>query len=116
MRLDCGHQEFESRYGIALDGKTYCYDCCAEREKQYMWETGEAVLYLVQRGGEYYVIDWPGRLSIPVGQISKGKHNWAGTRYDVWFNFEGTEWHGVQYGESTQLCHCRRVTPKKEEK
>ena len=32
------------------------------------------------------------------------------TTYDVWFiGPDGKEWHGVQYGDLTQVCHCRRV-------
>ena len=120
MILDCGHEESEhspyfTGYGITPDGKKHCYDCCAETERQYMRDNNKTTLYLVQRDGKYNVTDWSGRFSIPV-RVSKGKHNWAGTRYDVWFSFEGAQWHGVRYGERTELCHCKRVGLGKEEK
>jgi hypothetical protein len=53
--------------------------------------------------------NWPGSLSIQVRRIKTGHHNIAGKRYDVWFTFEGHEWHGVQYGDNTQICHCRKL-------
>jgi hypothetical protein len=29
-----------------------------------------------------------------------------------WFRFEGHIWHAVQYGEWTQIAHCRRTKEK----
>jgi hypothetical protein len=113
-----------------------CYDCSAERERAHMREHGKTTLYLVESTEElpcecppawaahhhpgrqthqvkrFSVTDWPGRLVIklPDGYYPrKGRHNIAGTRRDVWFTFEGRTWHGVQYGEDTQLLHCRRL-------
>ena len=39
--LDCGHQpskhgKIDTGYGQDREGKTYCYECCAERDKQEM--------------------------------------------------------------------------------
>jgi len=114
MILDCGHEpspheSFTTGYGVSPDGKTYCYACCAERDKQRMRDDGRITLYLVKRGEEYVLTNWPASLEVHPFRVRKGHHNIAGTRYDFWFSFEGTPWHGVQYGENTQLAHCKRV-------
>jgi hypothetical protein len=69
-----------------------------------MAQRGRIALYYT--GDE--VINWPGTLRIPVDYSSAGRHNIAGTRTDVWFRFGGAEWHGVTYGEMTQIVHCKR--------
>lgn len=112
--LDCGHAEsphsdFTTGYGTDPEtGKRHCYACCAERDKQRMRDDGRITLYLTDRT----VTNWPGSLKIPVHHLRKGAHNMARTRYDVWFSFEGALWHGVQYGENTQICHCRKTKGK----
>lgn len=60
---------------------------------------------------EYATVqNWPGTLSFSVEAMRRGSHNWAGTRYDVWFNDDrGRHWQGVQYGDMTSLLHCRRL-------
>jgi hypothetical protein len=108
--LDCGHEpseheSFTTGYGTDKNGKTYCYDCCAKSDMEVMRKYKAIDLYL---SGEY-VTNWPGSLKIKVGYQRKGKHNIAGSRVDVWFTFEGTQWHGVQYGEWTQICHCKQI-------
>jgi hypothetical protein len=85
-----------------------------------MIETGKAVLYLTttpnmtpagnRHGDKGTVSNWPGSLKFQTGPVKVGRHNMAGKRYDVWFRGpDGKDWHGVQYGENTQLCHCRRI-------
>lgn len=112
-------------YGyLAGTSSPICYQCCAEEDKRYMREHGKIVLYLncekwsdvkrlglVNRGCGGWVNNWPGTLKIPCF-TKTGKHNIAGTRYDVWFKFEGYEWWGVCYGEDTQLVHCKRTKKK----
>lgn len=114
MLLDCGHEEsahseFTSGYGIDKNGKKHCYVCCAERDKRQMRDDGRITLYLVKRGEEYVLTNWPASFEIPLYHVRKGRHNIARARYDFWFSFEGTPWHGVQYGENTDIAHCRRV-------
>ncbi len=93
--------------------KIVCYDCCAVRDRIQMVQTGRITLYLTRPGiGSGQVANWPGTLHFPVhqGAIKTGRHNIAGKRYDVWFTGpDGKPWHGVQYGDNTQICHCRRV-------
>lgn len=112
--LDCGHEpsphsDFTTGYGEDSQGKRYCYDCCAERDKTQMRNDGRATLYLSQDNGNFTITNWPGSLKLSPYHVRKGRHNIAGTRYDAWFSFDGQPWHGTQYGENTQLIHCKRI-------
>lgn len=97
-------------YGTQTDGRIACYECCARIDMDNMLKTGKTVLYLSYNDKKQYTVsNWPGSLKFPIRRISKGKHNIAHTRYDVWFSVYNQEWHGVQYGENTQLCHCKSI-------
>lgn len=117
------------RYG-GVDGPRHCYACCAELDKANMVETGRATLYLCGQEPKavpanwkpgtgawstegtklFEVTNWPGSLRFRVTGRTRGRHNIARTRVDVWFNGpDGYVWHGTQYGEWTQLCHCKRT-------
>lgn len=117
----CNHEEPFTGYGV-YDGQTYCYDCCGIIERAALLEEGKAVLYLTldqepqlyNKRGWYYpksakLSNWPGTFSISIHAIKVGGHNITGRRFDVWFKFYGSQWHGVQYGDNTQLCHVRRL-------
>lgn len=112
---DCGHPEsphssITRGYGIDEQGKTFCYACCADNDRKAMRETGRICLYLTGdkiRG--YKLTNWPGSFIIPLNHVAKGCHNIAGSRYDFRFTFEGQLWAGVQYGENTQIAHCRKL-------
>ncbi len=114
--------------GTGYAGSEYhkvCYDCCAIEDKEYMLKEGKITLYLTggighdKDGrkmvsatwfGETHVSNWPGILKFTVEHIRLGYHNFARYRYDVWFKGpDGFEWHGVQYGDNTQICHCKRT-------
>ncbi len=99
-------------------GEKICYDCCADIDKHFMREHGHMVLYLHDNGlliernkpNRFEVINWPGTLRFPVTYHKTGRHNIARKRYDVWFiGPDGKEWHGVQYGDNTQQCRCKRT-------
>lgn len=101
-----------SGYGRMADGQIRCYSCCALEDRERMAQDGRIVLYLSRVNGGpngWELTNWPGTLRIPVRCASVGRNNLAGTRRDVYFAFEGREWHGVQYGESSQLCRCRAL-------
>lgn len=115
---------FTTGYGTNENGDKICYRCCAALELDYMREHGRTVLYLsldedatkADYGHKRYKItDWPGQLKFtPINGVYVGRHNWGIPRYDCWFadreNPDGTQyWHGVQYGDDTQLIHCRRI-------
>lgn len=114
IMCDCGHMESDHSditrgYGIDGEGKTHCVACCAEQTRQRMRDTGRITLYLEGEGPDrYWLTDWHASLVIFPYRARTGRHNWAGKRYDVWFSFEECDWHGVQYGDNTQLCHCKR--------
>ena len=75
-----------------------------------MRDTGRAVLYLTEGPDGAAVTDWPGVLKFRVRHKRVGSHNLARRRVDVWFaDSDGREWHGVNYGHNSQLCHCRRL-------
>ncbi len=94
-----------SGYAVLPDGNRICYDCSAETTRKAMTTTGRAVLYL--QGDT--VTDWPGRLSFAIIRRAHGGHNLVGSRTDVWFIGPGRQlWHGRQYGDNSQLVHCRR--------
>jgi hypothetical protein len=119
--VDCGQEKIHVNpngcggTGYAtyqMDGveKKVCYACCAKRELEYMRDTGRAVLYLTDGPEGSVVTDWPGVLRFRVQHKRVGSHNVAGRRVDVWFvDSDGREWHGVNYGHNSQLCHCRRL-------
>ena len=128
--LDCGHPpsehaEWTTGYGQDKDGKTFCYSCCAENDKAQMIADGKTVLYLVKNRqakdfgdgidrSPWSITNWPSSLSIPINTPRISRHNIAGKRYDVWFTGpDGFVWHGVTYGDNTQLCHCKRTKEKR---
>ena len=95
-------------YGTNKSGKKICYTCCAVIDKEQMRHDGKIVLYLVKHNDKYEITNWPGSLVIPVSYMRIGRHNIAGKRYDVWFWFEEQLWHGVSYGDNTQICYCKQ--------
>jgi len=114
-------------YGQDENGKRSCYECCADQDRKWMQEKGQTTLYLtyktapripheghegpdVRRG---VITNWPGTLAFPVYYLKEGRHNIAGRRYDAWFSGpDGHIWHGVQYGDNTELIHCKRTKEK----
>lgn len=85
-----------------------CFECCGKRDEKYMEETGKNTLYLTGNGENYEITNWPGTLRFPAS-VKVSRHNIAGWRYDAWFWFNGRRWHGVTYGDNTQICHCKRT-------
>lgn len=102
---------------VARANEMVCYACAGETDRADMLADGRAVLYLTHEPiqGRAYpfadgrVTNWPGTLSIKC-RVKRGAHNVARYRYDAWFTGpDGKPWHGVQYGDNTQILHCRRV-------
>jgi len=128
----CVKGDITTGYGIDEDGNRFCFRCCGVQDRESMVETGRAVLYLAKRNlsdgelahglmfsvgpglgrriGTHEVTNWPGSLRFRTWGPTKGSHNIAGSRYDVWFIGPDAEaWWGVQYGDWTQICHCKRL-------
>lgn len=115
---DCGHAkplatEGAAGTGYARVGKDdadmICYECAGVREERDLLAKGKGYLYLTSEGNAHKLTNWPGTISIRIGYVRTGRHNMAGRRYDLWFNWKGRDWHGVQYGDNTQICHVRAL-------
>lgn len=117
-----GDRPMDARvFGKDDQGNQHCEDCCSMRDREAMIKYGRATLYLNisdygNRGalGTRYIsatiTNWLGNLRFYTNLVRIGRHNIAGVRYDVWFNGpDGATWHGTQYGDNTQICHCRRT-------
>lgn len=103
-------------YGINMQDEKICYPCCGEEDKEYMRKHGRIMLYfsVFNNGTSNFgkVTNWPGSLVFNYLEYTKGGHNWGLDRYDVWFPFDGYIWHGVNIGNMTELCHCKRTKQK----
>lgn len=123
------HNLLNGNYGISIHGKRRkykCYACCVETEKAFMRKNGKTMLYLSQEqkatpiqrlpyrmeADTCKVTDFTGGLSITPTSVKASFHNIAGKRYDAWFIFEGYFWHGVTYGDNTQILHCKKTKTK----
>lgn len=98
-------------YGISHDRQFICFACCGVNDARDLEERGKGYLYLSSDSGQNYRLsNWPGSLTISLhGSPKRGYHNLARYRYDVWFKWRGFDWHGVQYGDNTQVCHVKRI-------
>lgn len=104
----CG-QSKQTGYATRKNGDKVCYDCCGEEDKQWMIDNGSICLYLTCEKTKGTISNWPGTLSF-TAYITVGRHNIAGNRYDAWFTGpDGKKWHGVTYGDNTQICHCKKI-------
>ena len=103
--------DISTGYGVGSQGLKVCFDCCAYEDKAQMILDGKTILYLQHETGKGYgeVVNWPGTLRMKAA-VRKGSHNIARYRYDAWFlGPDGKDWHGVQYGDNTQIIHCKRL-------
>lgn len=108
---ECKPEGFAAGYAVLpVTGDKICYSCCGELDKQQLLNAkpgDKFCFYLIgdiQSG--HYVSNWPGSFKIRV-YPRKGRHNFAGARYDFWFNVGNHEFHGVQYGDNTQVAYIR---------
>jgi len=124
---DCGHLPtaqapgaLGTGYGVDSAGKTACYQCCADKERAAMIETGRATLYLVRKkspdGKEFdiftrHVTDWPGLLEFRCREVRHYPRagGFGSQRTDAWFaGPDGYVWHAVNRGDS-DIARCRRT-------
>ena len=96
-------------YGTNRQGQKMCYFCCAENDKERMRNCGQITLYLTRVDTIPRITNWPASLIFDKITISRGRHNWGLIRYDCWFIFEDYYWHGIRYGDNTELVHCKRT-------
>lgn len=101
-------------YGVNDKDEKICFECCGKLDAQHLMSMSigdKYVLYLTKNDNQYRLTNWPSSLEIPVYGVKEGRHNMAGKRYDLWFQFKNNHYHGVQYGDNTQICHIKRVKP-----
>jgi hypothetical protein len=120
----CGHpptpqakDSCTTGYGYDSRGRTYCWTCCATRDRAAMLKEGKAVLYLTAKGPsgieDWTAGNWPGSLTFPVHHVKEGSHNWRNVqRIDAWFvGPDGNTWHGINLGDS-DILRCKRTQAK----
>lgn len=101
---------FTTGYGLDSNNNKICYACCADQDRDYMRQHGRKTLYLTKDDkGKYKVTNWPSSLEFTNVYVKKGVHKRTGVRYDCWFKFEGRIWHGVQYGDDTEIVYVKRT-------
>ena len=100
-------------YGKDRDGNIVCYDCAGKMDADTLesLKPGEWMdLYLVNDvDGNYWVQNWPGSLKFniypPPHWQAQSFRNW----YDIWFFFRNNRYHGVKYGNNTEIVHIQKV-------
>ena len=104
---DCG-------YGM-VDGKRYCYACCAARDSATLVADGHnrqgiPLYHSKGQDGLWYVTNWPGTLRFPI--FSQVRKRGPFGRPTVYFSFTGPDskrWSGFQCGDNNDLAHVRRL-------
>ena len=100
--------EISTGYGTDKDGNKVCFDCCGlndAKELDGLQKGQKAIQYW---NGEA-ITNWPGTLVIKPYYKTKGRHNIAGTREDIYFRFNGNNFHATQYGNNSQIAHIRKI-------
>jgi hypothetical protein len=108
--LDCGHKPSDTTgYGTDNNGKTWCYECIAEKDRDAMIRDGNSRSLPLYLSGDK-ITNWPGSLKFEARGIRKGRHNIARTQTRAYFNGpDGHVWTGVCVGEWTEVFHARRT-------
>ena len=110
----CKPSGISAGYAVDKDGNHYCYTCSSKHEEQTLRELpigGKTYLYLTfdKENCRWKLQNWTGLLSIPIYSVKRGRHNFAGNRYDFWFVYHGNTYHGVQYGDNTEVATVTRI-------
>jgi len=97
-------------YGIDNHGHKICFVCCGKIDmKRFKTAKVGDKDYLYYNHETNTISNFPGTFKIAGGCHTHGKHNIARTRIDIWFKVGDTHFHGVQYGENTQILHTKCV-------
>lgn len=101
--------------------RAYCLDCCGRADADAMRATGRATLYIEPHAPStlsasgyrwFRVTNWPGTLDVPAyGRMRRYAGGFGTQRTDVWFQFAGARWYGVNRGDNGIL-RCRRLKRK----
>jgi hypothetical protein len=84
---------------------------------QLLKETGKGILYVspdpARNGYGFLMSTWVGAIIAHSLLARKSWHNMAGKdgRLDVWFNWDGSNWHGINIGDN-QILRVKRLKEK----
>jgi len=95
-------------YASDEEGNKTCYDCCAiidGEELANMPIGGKTIQYWNGK----HITNWPGTLKIEPSYLRIGKHNIAGTRTSIWFEYAGNKFYACQMGGFNQIARIRRI-------
>lgn len=79
-------------------------------ELEAMKQTGKALLYMFRdESGSISVGTWASKpyQRTSVWRARHSRNNWGCQRTDVWFNADGSTWHGVNIGDN-DIVRCSR--------
>jgi len=95
-------------YGKDSKGNVVCFSCCGINDEKELIElpTGKKICHYWDGKN---IINWQGTLKITPYYIKKGRHNMAGTREDIYFNFKGHKFHATQYGNFSQIAYIQKL-------
>ena len=101
--------------GYAIDqlARRHCYQCCADHDWASLRAGKPQCLYLTgdNASKQWGISNWPGSLELRAMNVRKSYGYGFGRRYDrydVWFTFEGRQWHGVNQGDN-QILRCKQL-------
>ena len=108
----CGALILFDNFYTVKDDKVYCGICTSELIKEEMRKTGKIELYLNTYDDDWYISDWLGNLRFPIikKQIIINKIGRYRRIYKVLFKLEDDWWFGIQKGNLSNICQCRRIT------
>lgn len=118
---ECKPDDCTTGYGVTSAGQKQCFTCCGKEDRKSLENAAKGdrfAFYLVpvtakdkqddrRRSWTHKLTNWPGSFVLGVTHVRKGRHNIARTRYDFWITFADKSFHGVQYGENSQIAHVR---------
>jgi hypothetical protein len=98
--------EISTGYGKDKNDNKVCFACCGLNDAKSLNE-----LLPKEKICFYYannlICNWPNTLSIKPYHVRYGRHNIARTRQDIYFYFNGRNFHAVQYGSNSQIAHIK---------
>lgn len=118
------HDGIGTGYGYDAHGHKLCYRCIGILDKRRLerMSLGQRTdLYITKKTkgdiSNYYVSNWPGTFKHHAIHLSDGRHNIAGIQRHYWFCIRSNEsndgkthaFHGVCFGDNTEILHCRKV-------
>jgi|CXWK01.1.fsa_nt_gi hypothetical protein len=95
-------------YGRDKNDNKICFDCCGINDAKELTEMPIGAKTVQYWDGKN-IINWPSSLKITPYYTTKGRHNMARTREDIYFRFNGFNFHATQYGNNSQIAHIRKT-------